>query len=98
MPLAVLIALEKRTTLNVWPKAIRNLQGVDNPIKSKLISLNPGDMLIFRGDLVHAGSKYKDENVRLHAYLDSPLIDRINNRTFIISLDSPPQVKSLIFQ
>ena len=34
------------------------------------LTLNCGDMLVFRGDLVHAGAAFDQLNVRLHAYLD----------------------------
>jgi hypothetical protein len=33
---------------------------------------------------VHAGSAYEKANRRLHIYLDSPTIPRIQNRTWII--------------
>lgn len=40
------------------------------------LTLNPGDLVIFRGDLGHAGAKYTAENVRGHVYLDSAVIER----------------------
>jgi len=46
-------------------------------------------MFIFRGDLVHAGAGYNDENIRLHVYLDSYLCPREPNRTYIISKHAP---------
>ena len=34
------------------------------------VKLQAGDVLIFRGDLVHAGAGIERANVRLHAYMD----------------------------
>ena len=39
----------------------------------KTVTLNAGDVLIFRGDLVHAGSAHSSDevtNVRIHCYLE----------------------------
>ena len=35
-----------------------------------------------RGDLCHRGIGYDKENVRIHFYIDSPVIRRVPNRTF----------------
>jgi hypothetical protein len=55
------------------------------PYNSTILNLNKGDILIFRADLVHAGSDYDELNIRLHTYLDSPDVQRDNNRTYLIS-------------
>ena len=34
--------------------------------------LNAGDVVIFRGDLVHTGAAYDACNLSLHLYVDSP--------------------------
>lgn len=34
------------------------------------IKLSAGDVLVFRGDFIHAGSDYTDTNIRLHFYFD----------------------------
>jgi len=46
MPLSVLVALEAAARLWVWRQA-------DGP--PSLIRLDPGGVLVFRGDLCHAG-------------------------------------------
>lgn len=48
----------------------------------KYIHFDKGDVIIFRGDTVHAGSEYYTENIRLHAYIDVPTHERIKNETF----------------
>ncbi len=75
MPLAGLIALTDDTGFDVWPCAIR----FDSSRKYKpmQIRLRAGDILLFRGDLVHAGAAVGlVENVRFHVYLDVDGIER----------------------
>ena len=76
MPLASLCALMDDTLFDVWPGAIRFDR--TRSYKSMQIRLNKGDVLIFRGDLVHAGAAClgEMENVRIHAYLDVAGIQR----------------------
>lgn len=68
MPLACLIALTDGTMFDVWPGAIRFDKS--RKIKPMSVRLEAGDVLIFRGDLVHGGAAAKESNVRLHAYLE----------------------------
>jgi len=63
MPLSVLVALEAAARLWVWRRA-------DAP--PSVIRLDPGGVLVFRGDLCHAGVGYSIENVRVHMYLYHP--------------------------
>ena len=69
MPLASLVVLMDGTVFDVWPGAIRFDKNRD--FKPMHLKLRAGDVLIFRGDLVHAGAAVGAvENVRFHAYLD----------------------------
>lgn len=85
VPLAAVLALEDRTNLVVWPNFINyDFDGFDQD-KGELAEFNAGDLLIFRGDLVHAGAEYPDrENVRLHCFVDHKDVDRRNNRTHLV--------------
>lgn len=102
MPLSVLVCLMPETTLNVWPSSIKltslteELLSKAKVIHCKVEKLEPGDILVFRGDLVHAGSSYENENIRLHAFLDSPLVPRTPNRTFIIHERGSEQLRRII--
>ena len=51
--------------------------------KNTTVHLNKGDVLVFRGDLLHAGAEYYNENIRLHAYIDSKKYTRDKNITYI---------------
>ena len=67
-PFGCLTALMPNTTLDIWP--------------NQVIKLDPGDMVFFRGDVVHAGSAYEQLNVRVHTYIESPELKRRPNRTY----------------
>ncbi|MDX1900998.1 MAG: hypothetical protein SFW66_03210 [Gammaproteobacteria bacterium] len=102
MPLAILIALMPDTHLNVWPNSIRlatakpeQLKSI-NPIPCETIDLNSGDMLVFRGDFVHAGSGYQADNYRIHYYLDSPKVPRTANRTWLIPKNQNDPLRKII--
>jgi len=87
IPYLLLYALEDKTTLIVWEGSHKLVQGrgrTKMAIEPKKIELISGDALIFRGDLVHAGSEYESENIRIHCYIDSNLVPRNPNRTWII--------------
>ncbi len=93
MPLLCLIALEPNTYLDVWENSTRLITLPEDILRDILypdmflnrLCLQPGDVLLFRPDLIHAGSSYSEENIRLHVYLDSLEIPRQANRTFIIN-------------
>lgn len=106
IPLLSLIALEPNTYLDVWENSCRLITSSDerlkdyvNPdIRSNRLCLQPGDVLLFRPDLIHAGSSYSEENLRLHVYLDSLEIPRQTNRTFIINKHGNKLLKSMFNQ
>lgn len=88
----VILALQDDTHLNVWPKShqlvcwekakLANEDEAGDPIHMETVHMNQGDMLLFRGDLVHGGASYDKANYRIHCYLDYE--SRIPNRTWLI--------------
>lgn len=72
MPLAVVCSVED-STIDIWDGAINWIipGAIDKDIPRKTVSLSKGDILVFRGDLIHGGSSYEEENIRVHFYLDS---------------------------
>ena len=88
VPLLFFLALEDDTALEVWPGSHRVVRGEHTVIHKQQIRLNKGDGVIFRGDLVHAGSAYSKKNTRIHCYLDHPSVKRDPNRTWIIQKHS----------
>lgn len=103
VPLLALLAVEPHTHLDVWPASHRIIRGAPetratSPALRKTLDLEPGDLVIFRGDLVHAGSAYDRRNIRLHAYLDSPAVPRVANRTWVIHQHEKPTTVQRIKQ
>lgn len=102
MPLSVLVALMPGTRLNVWPNSIRlaTLSGrvlkEMVPIACEELQLEPGDVLVFRGDFIHAGSSYGEDNYRLHTFLDSPTVPRDPNTTWTVHQDGEAGLKRII--
>ena len=80
IPLLCLVALQPNTHLDLWPGSHRQ----QRPLGPRLtLNLGIGDAVLFRGDLVHAGSAYEERNLRIHAYFDHPAVPREPNRTWI---------------
>jgi len=50
--------------------------------KKRTVSLMKGDMLLFRGDLKHSGAAYKEENFRLHWYMNTQRHQWVPNTTY----------------
>ena len=67
-PLGVLVALQDETRL-------------DTPRGG--IAMSQGDVLVFYGDVVHAGAAYAQDNTRVHLYFDSPDVPRAHNVTYL---------------
>lgn len=84
IPLGCVAAVMDNSTLELWPGSMRVRSGRPSgaQIQRQTVSLNAGDLLVFRGDVTHAGSPYDKDNFRLHTYLDLPAIQRNPNRTW----------------
>lgn len=101
LPHLLLLALENNTFLDVWPhshKLFRAQSPSCNPEKKfavQQVVLDKGDALLFRADLVHAGSAYDTCNTRVHIYLDTH-VKRVENRTWIVCKHAPEELASLI--
>ncbi len=89
-PAGCLLALEPDTALLVWPRSSCMVDPPAPPadhyyatVPPTRVPLEPGDLLVFRADCVHAGAAYPGgSNVRLHAYADRRGIKRGKDETF----------------
>ena len=75
IPLSVILTFEDKAFLHVWPASMTTIwapSGDDNGRAewSQLVEIPPYSALIFRQDLVHAGTKYSEINLRVHFYMD----------------------------
>jgi len=98
-----LIAIESGTKLRIWPKShrlstINPLFFTQKPIYPVDIELQQGDILVFRADLVHAGSSYEHENVSVHVFLDHDSVYRQQNRTWIVKLHASELLEKVIVE
>ena len=85
MPLLFLLAVEANTMLDIWPGSHLALRGATKKrCRRKTLVLDAGDAVLFRADVIHAGSAYVSSNRRFHVYLDNPEHHRDPNRTWII--------------
>jgi len=85
MPLASVVALMANTFFDVWVGAVNCFGSTNDRIfRHRRLVLNAGDMLIFRGDLVHAGAGFGVFNIRIHTYLDAAGVRRAKNTTFYV--------------
>lgn len=75
-PCGVIIALQNGTKLISFGRRGSRRQ------RRQVTELAAGDVLIFHGDMVHAGAAYDDTNVRLHMYVDSSIYPRVENTVF----------------
>jgi hypothetical protein len=89
-PLACVAAVMLNTYFDLWPGAIDCFDGVrDGRVFSHLrLVLNSGDLLIFRGDLVHAGAGFDSFNIRIHTYLDAMGVHRTKDTTFYMDAEA----------
>lgn len=76
LPLGCLISIQENTTLTVWSNALavdflRESSVTKAKFSKTIIEVPKGSILLFRADQIHAGSAYKEENYRLHFYLDT---------------------------
>jgi hypothetical protein len=83
VPCGCIVPLMEDATICIWPSCI-NYEGKEKKIEKEIVSLEAGDILVFRGDLVHAGSSYTKTNYRIHIFLDSEKVTRKKNKTHLV--------------
>ena len=66
LPRGVVLACEDGARLVVF-RDVHDMEG-------QYVELNAGDVLLFDGDVLHAGALYEKDNLRLHVYLDVPAL------------------------
>ncbi len=110
VPINAILALQDETYLNVWPESHhliafertkdsdeldQNYDPMIPPIRMQRIQINEGDLLLFRGDLVHAGAQYHHKpNYRIHCFMDYD--HRIPNRTWLIDKHGSDYLRNMI--
>ena len=88
MPLLLMIPLEDNTTLHIWNPSRAILAGTYRftKVKSSVLTINKGDLVVFRGDLIHAGSEWNGSaKYRLHCYFHHPSVPFPDNQTWRVN-------------
>jgi hypothetical protein len=81
VPLSVVLTYGHEATLTVWPGSHEIVWKPNEEIpedfqqKGERIRVPPYSALVFRQDLVHAGSAYTENNLRLHFYMELNVSD-----------------------
>jgi len=73
-PRSAILSLRPGTRLIVYDSTLEHLV---------LVPVEPGSILLFDGDVAHAGAAYHAENTRVHVYLDVAGVDRKADYTWI---------------
>ena len=89
VPLSVIMAFDKPAYLHIWPGSHRVLwstKSEGSQMRGRRVQIPRYSALVFRQDLVHAGTAYTTQNLRLHFYLDLdvPDYEREANTTFLV--------------
>lgn len=98
-PGVAIAAVMPSTRLCVWPRSIRLLHHPEwarEPIAKQTLELEPGDVLQFRGDLVHAGAAYETDHLRLHCWLDSERCTRGSRGNYWIARADDARLRAAI--
>lgn len=103
-PLGVLLSIDpKGSRLWVWPGS-HKIHSMRAPrtkryrkgFTSVELKLRPGDAVVFRGDLTHAGAAYREENFRIHSYADSAYVERSPDVTWLMKKDADEWKRTLL--
>ena len=100
--LLAFIPLENNAQLYIWNPSNAILAGTyrNVTVKPSLLTVNKGDLVIFRGDLIHAGSEWNGSaKYRLHCYFHHPLVPFPDNQTWRVDYNTDPMfahVKAIV--
>ena len=87
VPLALIYALQDDTPLHIFNRFSHT---------SQVVMLKRGELLVFRGDLGHAGAAYGSvANERIHAYVDSPGLRLDTGKTYAFRYGNDGQIEYL---
>lgn len=89
IPLIMLVSIMDDTTIDIWENShnwmrLHDNESFDKPVAKKTICLEKGQICILRGDVIHAGTGYTKENIRLYSFYDSYSVMPNNNKVYII--------------
>ena len=89
IPIIVLTAIMDNTYIDVWENShnwmrMNDNQKFDPPIIKKTVNLKKGQICVLRGDIIHAGAAYAEENIRIYSFYDSYVVLPPKNKVHLI--------------
>lgn len=89
IPIIVLTAIMDNTCIDVWENSHNWMRLNDNqkfnpPIVKKTVNLKKGQICVLRGDTIHAGAAYAEENIRIYSFYDSFVVLPPKNKVYLI--------------
>jgi hypothetical protein len=89
IPIIVLTAIMDNTCIDVWENShnwmrLNDNQKFDPPIVKKTVNLKKGQICVLRGDIIHAGAAYAEENIRIYCFYDSYVVLPPKNKVYLI--------------
>lgn len=89
IPIVVLTAIMDNTCIDVWENShnwmrLNDNQKFDPPIVKKTVNLQKGQICVLRGDVIHAGAAYAEENIRMYTFYDSFVVLPPKNKVYLI--------------
>ena len=89
IPIIVLTAIMDNTCIDVWENShnwmrMNDNQKFDPPIIKKTVNLKKGQICVLRGDIIHAGAAYAEENIRIYSFYDSYVVLPPKNKVHLI--------------
>lgn len=104
LPINVMLTLQDNTSVIILVYSHNLIQHeIDDKTKNydnfdiierKVLIMNKGDLLFFRGDIIHAGAGYTTDNYRLHCYMDSESVERIQ---WLIEKHGSDYLKKIVY-
>jgi len=108
-PLSIIVSLQEGTQIHIYPRSHEvscikkphqlslNTQKLKTPIAVKTINIPVGSAVCFNQMILHSGSSYESDNVRLFCYLSSYSLDKDGSNTTVPpSLKFPKSVAKII--
>ena len=102
VPWSVILCVDLQSQFVLWRNSHKHIRdeyavaGCGDVARVDL-HLNKGDVLVFRGDLLHAGARYERKNIRIHAYVDHPLVKRPPNETMTVDLIGNYKLREVVY-
>ena len=89
IPVIVLTAIMDNTSIHIWENShnwmrLHDDQSFEPPVEKKTIILDRGQICVLRGDVIHAGTAYTKENIRMYSFYDSFHVLSNENKVYSI--------------